>query len=159
MGRDRRLAKLPQSLAACVPLPASRPIAKADYVALAEFRNALREFLAFSETAARAAGLTSQQHQALLAIKGFAGGDDLTVSEMADRLLLRHHSAVELADRLGRLGLVRRRADLKDQRRVLISLTAKAERILNGLSATHLEEIRRVGPYLAALFDRFGKGG
>jgi DNA-binding MarR family transcriptional regulator len=134
-----------------------RPLAKADYEALAEFRFALRKFLDFSQGAAQAAGLTPQQHQALLAIKGYSGREEVTVSELAARLLLRHHSAVELIDRLERLGLIRRRSDPADQRRVLVSVTAKAERLLGSLSATHLEEIRRLGPYLAALLERFGR--
>jgi DNA-binding MarR family transcriptional regulator len=136
-----------------------RPISKADYEALAEFRHALRRFLDFSQGAARAAGLTPQQHQALLAIKGYPDRDEMTVSELAERLLLRHHSVVELVDRLVRLGLVRRRADPSDRRRVLIGLTAKAERRLGALSTTHLAEIHQLGPSLTALFERFGKGG
>ncbi len=133
---------------------AALTITKADYVALADFRNALRKFLDFSQAAARAAGLTPQQHQALLAIKGFAGGDEVTVGDLADRLLLRHHSVVELVDRLGRLGLVKRKTDPRDRRRVRVFLTAKAERILSGLSTAHLAEIRQLGPYLAALNSR-----
>jgi DNA-binding MarR family transcriptional regulator len=132
-------------------------IGKSDYEALAEFRYTLRRFLAFSQSAAREAGLTAQQHQALLAIKGCPGGDQVTVSELAGRLLLRHHSVVELIDRLARLGLVLRRVDPADRRRVLVSLSAKAEHLLDGMSATHLEEIRRLGPSLAALVERFGK--
>ena len=81
-----------------------RPIVKADYEALAAFRHALREFLDFSQEAARRAGLTPQQHQALLAIKGYPGREVVTVSELAERLLLRHHSAVGLLDRLEILG-------------------------------------------------------
>ena len=153
-------AKLPKSLPGPTALSTSvspRPIAKADYVALAEFRFALRKFLDFSQVAAQKAGLTPQQHQALLAIKGFAGADEVTVSELAERLILRHHSVVELVDRLARLGLVRRLSDPEDNRRVLVSLTTKAERLLNGLSATHLEEIHRLGPYLASLLSRFGQ--
>ena len=132
-------------------------IAKSDYEALAAFRHALRQFLDFSQVAARRAGLTPQQHQALLAIKGFPGREVVTVRELAERLLLRHHSAVGLLDRLEGLGLVRRKTDPDDRRRVLIALTAKAERLLAGLSATHLEEIRRLEPSLAALLDRFAR--
>ena len=135
-----------------------RPIIKADYESLAAFRHALREFLDFSQEAARRAGLTPQQHQALLAIKGYPGREVVTVSELAERLLLRHHSTVGLLDRLESLGLVRRKPDPKDGRRVLIALTAKAERLLASLSATHLEEIRRLGPSLAGLLDRFAGG-
>jgi DNA-binding MarR family transcriptional regulator len=135
------------------------PIGKSDYEALAEFRYRLRRFLDFSQSAARAEGLTAQQHQALLAIKGFPGRDQVTVSELAERLLLRHHSAVGLTDRLSRLGLVVRRSDPQDRRRVLVALTAKAAHLLERLSATHLEEIRRLGPSLAALVESFGIQG
>jgi DNA-binding MarR family transcriptional regulator len=157
MGNRAKLAKSPAGSTARSTSTAPRPIAKADYVALAEFRFALRKFLDFSQVAAQKAGLTPQQHQALLAIKGFAGADEVTVSELAERLILRHHSVVELVDRLARLGLVRRMSDPEDHRRVLVSLTTKAERLLNGLSATHLEEIHRLGPYLASLLGRFGQ--
>jgi DNA-binding MarR family transcriptional regulator len=134
----------------------SKVINQEDYEALAEFRFTLRRFLAFSESAARAAGLMPQQHQALLAIRGFPGHDRVTVSEFAARLMIRHHSAVELVDRLFRLGLISRGVDVTDRRRVVISLTAKAERTLNALSAVHLEEVRRHGPTLAGLLDRLG---
>jgi len=126
------------------------------YDALAEFRYFLRRFLEFSRSAAGAAGLTPQQHQALLAIKGFGGRGRATVGGLAGRLLLRHHSAVGLVDRLCDLGLVLRRTDPRDRRRVLLSLTAKAERVLGGLSAVHLEEIRRLRPFLADLLAKLG---
>lgn len=119
-----------------------------DYVALAAFRRTLRIFLAFSEEAARAAGLTPQQHQALLAIRG-AAGSETTVGELAVSLLLKPHTAVGLADRLARAGLVRRKPDATDRRRVLLALTAKGERVLKKLSATHLSEIRRNAGELA----------
>ena len=135
----------------------SPAIVKADYEALAEFRHALREFLDFSQAAARQAGLAPQQHQALLAIKGYPGRDEVTVKELAERLLLRHHSAVELIDRLEALGLLRRKPDPEDGRRVRVALTAKAEGRLADLSATHLEEIRRLGPGLRLLLGRFAK--
>jgi DNA-binding MarR family transcriptional regulator len=134
-----------------------RSISKADYEALAGFRYALRLFLHFSQSAAGAAGLTPQQHQALLAIKGRPVRDDITVRELADHLLLRHHSVVELVDRLARLGLVHRKADPSDGRRVLVGLTAKAEQILARLSTAHLDEIHRLEPSLAALLERFGE--
>lgn len=134
---------------------ASREISKADYEALAQFRFRLRCFLHFIGNAARSAGLTPQQHQALLAIKGCPGRDEATVSELAESLLLRHHSAVELVDRLARLGLVRREVDRSDGRRVLISLTRKAENLLAGLSASHLAEVQQLGPALTPLFRHF----
>ena len=75
----------------------------------------------------------------------------MTISELADHLLIKHHSAVELADRLEALGLVQRRTDETDRRRVLLSLTRSAQELLAGMSSVHLEELRRIGPQLAAL--------
>src|SRR5579864_1445213 len=83
-------------------------MADSDYTALAQFRLQVRTFLAFSETAAQRAGLTPQQHQALLAIKGFAGKDAASIGDVARFLLIRHHTAVELVDRISKLGLVKR---------------------------------------------------
>ena len=77
-----------------------RQLIKSDYETLSAFRYALRRFVHFSEGAAKAAGITPQQHQALLAIKGFPARDKITVGELAERLQLRHHSAVGLVDRL-----------------------------------------------------------
>jgi len=128
-----------------------------DYAALAEFRYALRKFLAFSEDAAAEAGLTSQQHQALLVIKARSKGDGVPVGVLAERLLVRQHSAVELIDRLSRLGLVSRNPDPHDRRRVLISLTPEGEDRLSALSQAHLAELRAVGPALAELLASFEK--
>ena len=122
-----------------------------DYQALALLRLQLRKFLAFSENAAHAAGLTPQQHQALLAIKGFAGPDLISVGDLARTLLVRHHTAVELTARMTRLGLIGRVADARDARRVLLKLTARGERKLLTLSAIHLGELRAVGPTLVKI--------
>jgi DNA-binding MarR family transcriptional regulator len=130
---------------------ADRPLAQGDYAALAEFRYYLRRFLDFSQRAARDFGLTPQQHQALLSIMGKPGGGLMTISELADHLLIKHHSAVELADRLETLGLVQRQTDETDRRRVLLSLTAAAQDLLARMSSVHLEELRRIGPQLTAL--------
>src|SRR5690242_17819017 len=116
-------------------------LASADYERLAEFRYLLREFLIFSEQAANRAGLTAQQHQALLAIKGFGAAQPLTVGELAGRLGIKHHSAVGLVDRLLAKSLVRRQTGARDRRQVLIRLTARAERLLARLSATHRAEL------------------
>jgi DNA-binding MarR family transcriptional regulator len=124
---------------------------RVDYRALADFRYAIRKFLAFSETAAAEAGLTSQQHQALLTIKGAGESAGLPVGALAERLLIRHHTAVELVDRLERAGLVRRAPDPKDGRRVLVALTGEGEKRLRRLSSVHLDEIRTVGPQLIAI--------
>lgn len=131
--------------------PSETRLDPADYRALAQFRHALRRFLAFSEAAAVAAGVTPQQHQALLAIKGAPDGTPPGVGDLAERLLVRHHSAVELVDRLARMDLVRREADPRDRRRVRLLLTAEAERRLAALSAVHLEELRAIRPSIAAL--------
>ena len=122
-----------------------------DYQALAEFRYGLRKFLAFSETAAGGAGLTTQQHQALLVVKALGGERGVTVGLLSERLLIRQHSAVELVDRLERGGLVGRGSDPADKRRVLVSLTEDGESRLAALSAAHLEELRTIGPALAAI--------
>lgn len=126
-----------------------------DYKALAKFRYQLRVFLAFSETAAARQGLTPQQHQALLAIKGFDGPDLTSVGDLARALLIRHHTAVELATRMKRLGLIDRSADARDARRVLLKLTAHGERKLQALSAIHLEELGAVGPTLVSILRQF----
>ena len=114
-----------------------------DYRALAEFRHALRQFLAFSEEAAAEAGLTPAQHQALLAIKGMPAEGQVSVGDLAQWLGVRHHSCVGLVERLVALGLIAKQADPADRRRVFLQLTAKAERKLAALSAVHRDELRR----------------
>jgi len=124
------------------------------YRTLAEFRYLIRCFLEFSETAARDHGLPPRQHQALLAIKGFAGSNGPLIGELAERLRIAHHSAVELVDRLVESGLVQRQADANDRRRVRLRLTSAAEQKLLALSAVHLEELRRLRPVLLAILDQ-----
>ena len=138
---------------------AARELAKADYERLAEFRYLLRRFLDFSEQAAVEAGLTAQQHQALLAIKGFAGRDYATTGELAERLCIRHHSAVGLIDRLVSKALVTRRSGTDDRRQVLVELTPAAESLLAGLSAAHRDELERLAPLLQGLLGNFGPAG
>jgi len=129
----------------------ARAVRKADYEALAAFRHELRVFLSFSEAAARAAGLTPQQHQGLLVIKGLPGADSVSVGELADLLLIRHNSAVELANRLCAAGLLERTPDPNDRRRVRLSLTPAAEDLLRDLSAAHVQELQRMRPVLRTL--------
>lgn len=124
-----------------------------DYAALASFRFELRRFLAFSERAASSAGLTAQQHQALLALRA-APGKGLRVGELAERLLLRSHSASGLIDRLERLGLVRRSTGSGDGREVRVELTPEGETNLSTLTAAHRAELRRLRPLLADLLSR-----
>jgi DNA-binding MarR family transcriptional regulator len=131
---------------------------QAQYETLASFRYALRRFLHFSETAAEAAGITPQRHQALLAIKGFPGRGRVTVGELAERLQLRHHSAVGLIDRLAAENLVARKSSLEDRRQVLIQLTKRGEKTLEKLSSLHHEQLRRIGPELSRLLERLDSG-
>jgi len=131
-------------------MPVAR-ISKSHYESLAALRHALRRFLNFSEDAARQSGLTPQQHQALLAIKGFPGRDYVSMAELADGLQLRHHSAVGLVDRLTRARLVQRKPAADDRRRVELRLTARGEKAIEKLSAIHLQELRQLGPELHRL--------
>ena len=122
-----------------------------DYQTLAGFRRALRGFAYFSETAAESVGLTPQQHQALLAIRAENG---LTVGELADRLLLKPHSATGLVDRLVKSELLVRRNSRQDRRRIELAMTAKADNLLRALSDSHRAELRRLKPLLIDLLER-----
>ena len=124
-----------------------------DYAALAEFRFALRQFQMFSEKKAAEAGLKPQQHQALLAIRA-ADPDDATVGYVAERLIVKPHTASELIDRLEAIGLIRREAAQSDRRRALLRLTLRANDILSDLSSVHREEIRRLQPSLVEHLTR-----
>jgi DNA-binding MarR family transcriptional regulator len=137
--------------------PARRKVMReADYEALAQFRYQMRVFLAFSEAAARRQGLTPQQHQALLGIKGFVPPRPATAGDVARFLLIRHHSAVELIGRMAKLGLISRVADPADARRVHLKLTRKGERKLLALSRINLEELRRAAsPAMGRLLKSF----
>jgi DNA-binding MarR family transcriptional regulator len=131
-----------------------------DYEALAQFRYQIRSFLAFSEAAAQRQGLTPQQHQALLGIKGFVRPGPATVSDVARFLLIRHHSAVELMNRMEKVGLIRRVPDPQDARRVHLKLTAKGERKLGALSRMNLAELRRAAsPALGRLLKSLPRSG
>jgi len=127
---------------------------QADYTALAEFRYLIRCFLEFSEERAKSVGLTSRQHQALLAIKGYGKGDPITVGTLAERLRIKHHSAVELANRLVDSDLIERIADEEDQRKVRLQLTRLAEKQLASLSAAHQDELSRIEPMLKRVLAR-----
>jgi DNA-binding MarR family transcriptional regulator len=122
-----------------------------DYERLLSFRTALRQFTRWSERQAVAAGVTPAQHQLLLAVRGHAGRP--TVGDVAESLLLRHHSAVELVDRAVAADLVRRRPDPHDGRTVRLELTAHARSVLARLSVAHLEELRRLAPRMRGLYE------
>jgi DNA-binding MarR family transcriptional regulator len=120
-----------------------------EYRALAEFRYQIRRFLGFSEELVRAAGMEPQQHQLLLAVKGLPDGVTATIGELAERLQLKHHSTVELANRLEKLGYVARKAAQQDRRQVLVHLTRSGASILRKLSLAHHQELEVAGPRLA----------
>jgi DNA-binding MarR family transcriptional regulator len=126
-----------------------------DYEALARLRYELRKFQAFSSAAATKAGLTSQQHQALLIIRGFSNPDPVSIGDLAKFLLIRHHTAVELVDRMTKLELITRVVDSTDARRVLIKLTREGERRLQKLSEIHLKELQAIGPTLTGVLKPF----
>jgi len=126
----------------------------ADYALLADFRATLRSFMAFSETQARNAGLTPQQHQALLTIRGSLPGN-ATVGYVADRLMLKPHSASGLLSRLEEAGLVLREPDQADQRKMFLRLTPEAEQLLESLSLAHLEELSNLKPMLLSMINQF----
>lgn len=136
-----------------IPL-SHRNLSKADYEALAAWRYELRQFLHFSEEAAATEKLSPQQHQALLAIKGFPGRDSVTIGELADKLQIRHHSAVGLVDRLVLEKVVTRKPASDDRRKVLVRLTKRGEAVLSRLSFAHRQELRRLEPTFRALLDR-----
>lgn len=127
-------------------------LTQTDYETLAAFRHALRRFASFSAGAAREAGLTTHQHQALLAIKGRPEGTRMTVGHLAEQLLVAPHSAAELAARLETAGLIQKVADAEDRRRVVLALTPHAEACLRRLTLAHLREVRELAPRLLALF-------
>lgn len=116
---------------------------------LAEFRHRIRNFLHYSEQAARAEGIEPQQHQLLLTLKGLPKDTRPTISNLAERLCLRHNSTVELVDRLIEHGAVQRRHASVDHREVLVELTPAGESLLHRLSSLHLRELRVSGPALS----------
>ena len=120
----------------------------AAYRSLSEFRHQVRCFLRYSENAARAHDIEPQQHQLLLAIKGLPRGKVPTIGELAGRLQIKHHSTVDLINRLVKAGRVVRVPGKDDRREVLVRLTREGERILRHLSVEHQTELTKVGPKL-----------
>jgi len=132
-------------------------LSKQDYESLSAFRYALRRFLRFSEEAAEAVGLTPQQHQALLAIKGFPGRERVTNGELAERLQVRHHSVVGLVNRLEAQRLIVREQGESDRREFYITLTERGAELLERLTAVHQEELRHVAPQLSTALGSIRK--
>jgi DNA-binding MarR family transcriptional regulator len=111
---------------------------------MAEYRYAIRRFLRFSEEAARKAGVTPQQYQLMLAIKGYPGREHANITELAERMQLDHHSTVGLIDRTEERGLVRREQDRHDRRQVNVRLTEAGESLLRRLAEVHREQLKRM---------------
>jgi DNA-binding MarR family transcriptional regulator len=130
----------------------------ADYEYLAEFRHQIRRFLHFSEHAARYAGLEPRQHQLMLALKGLPANVRPRIAELANRLQIQHHSAVELVNRLQARGLVRRERGKEDRREVLLALMPRGERLLRELSLHHRAELRSQGPALLSALHQVMQG-
>lgn len=128
-------------------------LTKREYESLSAFRYALRRFLKFSEEAARAVGLTPNQHQALLTIKGYPGRERVTNGELAERLHIKHHSAVGLVNRLEAQGLIVRSQSENDRREVYLALTERGAELLERLAAVHKEELRHIAPQLSTILE------
>lgn len=138
--------------------PATVDLTDAQYARLLTFRTELRRFLRWSEQQARDVGLTPAQHQLLLAIRGHGALEGPTVGDVAQTLMLRHHSAVELVDRAEAAGLVVRRNDPDDLRQVRLRLTARGAQRLVKLAAQHLDELSRLQRSLRSLVDDLPDG-
>jgi DNA-binding MarR family transcriptional regulator len=139
-------------------MAATRDLTIKQYRLLAELRYQIRRFLAFRDQTARDNGLEPQQYQALLTIRGAPAGAEVTIGRLAQRMLVRHHSAVEMIDRLVTHGLVTRTRHPEDRRKMLVRLTAKGRRVLRELALSSREELRSSGPALAAVLRRLLSG-
>jgi DNA-binding MarR family transcriptional regulator len=128
-------------------------VAEPDYGQLLAFRTALRRFLKWSEAQAKVLGLTPAQHQLLLAVKGHEDARGPLVGDLAESLVLRHHSTVELIDRAEEAGYVARAGDETDRRAVRVHLTPEGERLLRQLTEVHVRELKRLGPLIRRLAD------
>ena len=124
----------------------SSTLSSADYAKLASFRYALRTFLHFSESAAARVGLTGQQYQAMLVVRSRGERAPVLISDLAHELLIRHNSAVGLADRLVAQGLMVRERTPADQRKVQLRLTPKGEQVLGRLASIHRLKLQQIGP-------------
>jgi DNA-binding MarR family transcriptional regulator len=125
-----------------------------EYRALAELRYRIRHFLREGDTVAQAAGLEPQQYLLLLTIRGLPAGEEATIRTLAERLALKHHSVVELIDRLETHGYVRRTRGREDRRRVLVSLLPRGERLLEQVARHRIGELRSYGHELVRAIDQ-----
>jgi DNA-binding MarR family transcriptional regulator len=129
-------------------MPVSNTMTVAEFRALAEFRYRIRIFLNGSEEAARKAGLEPQQYALMLALRGLPGGVEPSIRELAERMQLRHHSVVELVDRLEHRQYLRRERSRSDRRQVILHLTSRGEKILTRLARQRILELRTAAPTL-----------
>ena len=129
-----------------------RKVRDSEYAALAELRYCIRQFVQGSDQAALSAGIEPQQYQMLLAIRGLSNPDEASIGRLAERMLLRHHSAVGLIDRLESQGFVRRTRSRTDLRRVRVSLLPRGKRVLEDIVSQRLDELRDSGhAFVAAI--------
>jgi DNA-binding MarR family transcriptional regulator len=128
-------------------------LSQEDFTHLLELRTGLRRFLRWSEHQAKAAGLTPAKHQLLLAVRGHPNPDGPTVGEIAEYLVLRHHSAVGLIDRAVADDLVERSADPRNKSVVRVTLTPAGNAKLDALSEAHVQEIAQLAPTMRTLWD------
>lgn len=142
-----------------MPQQPSARLADRDYARLLEVRSELRRFERWSAEQAESHGVTATQHQLLLAVQGHPDKHGPTISEVADYLLIRHHSAVELADRCERAGLIVRVHDDVDHRVVRLRLAGGGVRILASLSGAHLEELAKLTPLFQSLLSALDERG
>ena len=129
----------------------------AEYETLASFRHGVRRYLQFAEANARSVGLTSQQHQALLAIKVRTAREPMSIGDLAAELLIKHHSTVELVGRLEKAGFTQRTVDVNDRRRIQVALTPLGEKVLADLSVSNLRELRLIAPTFSGLLSEMEK--
>ena len=132
-------------------------LSTADYARLAAFRYALRKFLRFSEEAAAESGITGQHYQAMLILRACPEDRRTTIADLAQQLLIKHNSAVELVDRLVQQDLAMREASSADRRKVELRLTVRGRQMLAKLAATHRRELRRIGPILERFFAELSR--
>ena len=137
----------------------AKEITTAEYRALAELRYRIRKFVREGDAAASAAGLEPQQYLLLLAIRGLPEGEEATIGTLADRLALKHHSAVELIDRLETRGYVHRSRSRDDRRRVLVALLPRGEKLLEQVARQRISELRASGAALVNAISALLEGG
>jgi DNA-binding MarR family transcriptional regulator len=137
----------------------SKEITSAEYQALAELRYRIRKFVREGDAVARSAGLEPQQYLLLLALRGLPTGVEATIRTLADRLALKHHSTVELIDRLEMHGYVRRSRSRDDRRRVLVTLLPRGEKLLEQVARDRISELRASGAALVKAIGALLKNG